>query len=69
MAQYEFVAHLPDLIAPEDYPHDPEGRRVRFRITASVDGVEILGDAMRPKTLEAILEELNPRVIEQMLCG
>ncbi len=64
-----FVAHLPDLIHPEDYPSDPDGRRVPLPIRASADGVEILGDAMRPALLEAPLEELGADEFEQMLCG
>ena len=69
MAEHRFVPHLPDLIHPEDYASDPEGRRVRFRIRSDAEGVAILGDAMRPAELEALLEELGARWIEQMLCG
>jgi len=69
MADYHFVQHLPDLIQPEDYPGDPAGRRLRFRIRATGEGVELLGDAMRPETLEKLLEALDADVIEQMLCG
>ncbi len=67
--KHRFVEHLPDLIHPEDYPSDPGGRRVRLRIRASADGVEILGDAMRPAVLEELLAELEPEELEQMLCG
>lgn len=69
MAEHQFVEHLPDLIHPEDYPSDPEGRRVRLRIRPTADGIEVLGDAMRPAQLEELLAELDPEVIEQMLCG
>jgi hypothetical protein len=69
MAQYHFVSHLPDLIQPEEYADDPGGRRVRLRIRATADGVEVLGDAVRPAALEQLLEELGAAVIEQMLCG
>ena len=69
MADYHFVQYLPDLIQPEDYPTDPTGRRLRFRIRATGEGVELLGDAMRPETLEQLLEALEADVIEQMLCG
>lgn len=69
MAEYRFVERLPDLIHPEDYPSDPEGRRVRLRIRPTAEGVEVLGDAMRPAQLEKLLEELGPDVVEQMLCG
>ena len=69
MAEYRFVQHLPDLIQPSDYGDDPDGRRVRIRISATAEGLELLGDAMCPAALEQILEELKPEVIEQMLCG
>ncbi|MFO1433384.1 MAG: radical SAM-modified peptide, FtsH ternary system-associated [Candidatus Competibacteraceae bacterium] len=69
MADYRFVPHLPDLIQPEDYPGDPMGRRLRFRIRATEEGVELLGDAVRPEALEKLLESLEADVIEQMLCG
>jgi hypothetical protein len=69
MAEYRFVQHLPDLILPEDYAADLRGRRLRLRIRATAEGVELLGDAMRPDLLEQLLEELGAEVIEQMLCG
>jgi FtsH ternary system-associated peptide len=69
MAEYRFVPHLPDLIHPEDYADDPEGRRVRLRIRITDEGVEVLGDALRPLALERLLEELGAEIIEQMLCG
>lgn len=69
MVDYQFVAHLPELIQPEEYPHDPQGRRIRLRICATGDGVELLGDAVRPAALERLLEELDAEVIERMLCG
>ena len=64
-----FVPHLPDLIHPEDYPADPLGRTVRLRIRMTPNGIELLGDAMRPAELEAMLAALKPEQIEQMLCG
>ncbi len=69
MADYRFVPRLPDLIGPGEYPEDPRGRRVRLHIRAGAEGVEILGDAARPATLEALLDELGGEAIEQMLCG
>jgi len=69
MTQYQFVEQLPDLIQPEDYADDPQGYRLRFQIKTTPEGVEILGDAMRPITLEKLLEALEPNQIEQMLCG
>lgn len=69
MADYQFVEHLPDLIQPEEYASDPEGRRVRIRVQTSADGVEIVGDAMKPAAAEAVLEALGAETIDQTLCG
>lgn len=69
MAEHRFVEHLPDLIQPEEYAADPAGKRIRIQIRVTERGVEILGDAVRPLQLEAILEELGAAEIEQMLCG
>ncbi len=69
MSGHRFVEDLPDLIQPEDYPAHPAGRLLRFRISVTDDGVEVLGDAFRPEVLEAILRGLGPDEIEQMLCG
>jgi hypothetical protein len=69
MSDYRFVQDLPDLIQPEEYAGNPEGRLVRLRISVAADGVEILGDAFRPEVLEEILRGLGPDEIEQMLCG
>lgn len=69
MTSYRFVENLPDLIGPEEYAEQPDGGLVRFSITVGEDGVQILGDAIRPEVLERILEALGPEEIEQMLCG
>lgn len=69
MTERRFVDDLPDLIEVEDYGDDPAGRRLRLRIRASADGVEVLGDAMRVQELERLLAALDPDEIEQMLCG
>lgn len=69
MSDRRFVEHLPDLIAPEEYAGDPAGRRVRVRIRVTAEGVEVLGDAVRPDELERLLQGLDPEVLEQMLCG
>ena len=69
MARTVFVPHLPDLIDPADYATDPGGRVVRVRLRVTPEGLEILGDAMRPGELEALLAALGPDAIEQMLCG
>lgn len=64
-----FVQHLPDLIAADEYAGDPAGKRVRLRIRHTDGGVEVLGDAIQAQELEKLLAELDPKVIEQMLCG
>lgn len=69
MSDFRFVEDLPDLIQPDEYAEHPDGRLVRFRISVTEDGVEILGDAFRPEVLEGILNGLGPEEIEQMLCG
>jgi hypothetical protein len=65
----KFVDNLPDLISPEDYADDPDGTRVRLKIRVTADGIEVLGDAMRPIALEKILAALSSECVEQMLCG
>ncbi|HLW78511.1 MAG TPA: radical SAM-modified peptide, FtsH ternary system-associated [Terriglobia bacterium] len=69
MAEYRFVEHLPDLIHPDDYAGDPAGRRVRIQVRVTEQGIEVLGDAMRPAAIERLLEALGAERIEQMLCG
>ncbi|ACY12829.1 radical SAM-modified peptide, FtsH ternary system-associated [Haliangium ochraceum] len=69
MTRHRYVDHLPDLIEPEEYAADPEGRRVKLRLKVTERGVEILGDAVRPEELERILLALDPDILEQMLCG
>jgi hypothetical protein len=69
MTKRTFVESLPDLITPEEYADDPDGRRVKLRIRVTEHGVELLGDAVRPKELEELLLALDPAVLEQMLCG
>jgi hypothetical protein len=69
MTDYRFVAHLPDLISPEEYAEQPDGGLIRIRISVGDDGVELLGDSIRPELIERMLESLGPDVIEQMLCG
>lgn len=69
MTERRYVADLPDLIAPQDYAGDPAGRLVRLRIRVTEHGVEVLGDAVRPLELEALLRGLDPPFIEQTLCG
>lgn len=65
----EFVDFLPDLISPESYAADREGRRVCIRIRVTDSGIEILGDSPTPRSLESLLEELGAETVQQMLCG
>ena len=69
MSDTRFVQHLPDLIQPEEYEGDPEGRLMRLKIETTEEGVVILGDAMRAIPLEQLLRKLGAETIEQMLCG
>lgn len=69
MSEYSFVDQLPDLIDADEYAQHLKGNLVRLRIAPTAQGVEVLGDALRPEVLERLLEALGPEVIEQMLCG
>ena len=69
MTRYEGVEDLPDLIDAAEYGDHPDGNLIRFRISVTASGVEVLGDGMRPELLESLLESLEPDVIEQMWCG
>jgi hypothetical protein len=64
-----YVGHLPDLMTAEDYETADRERRIRLRLTVTASGLEILGDSPYPGLLEALLEDLDPAVIEMMLCG
>ena len=66
--QRAFIAHVEELIPPESYAADPAGRAVRLRIEATEAGVRVLGDAVHAAELEALLGDLDPEVIQQMLC-
>lgn len=69
MTERKFVDHLPDLITPDEYEGDTNGEKIKIRIRPTEDGVEVLGDAARPKELEELLLALSPEALEQMLCG
>ncbi len=69
MPAHRFVDHIPDLIHPEDYATDPQGRQIRLRILITPDGIEIVGDAVRSEWLERLLCELGAMEIDEMLCG
>jgi hypothetical protein len=69
MQNIRFVPEIPDLIRPEEYASDPDGRRVRIQLRVTPEGVEVVGDAARAEVIERILAGLDPAEIEQMLCG
>ncbi len=69
MSNYKFVSHLPDLIHPEEYSEDPKGSRIRIRIKMTGDGIEVMGDAVKPDELDKLLKELGAKTIEKVLCG
>jgi hypothetical protein len=64
-----YVDHLPDLMSWDDYEVVDQKKTVKIRITVTDDGLEILGDSPYPHLLEQLLQELDPEVIEMMLCG
>jgi hypothetical protein len=64
-----YVDELPDLIDASEYAEHPTGALVRVRISVDSDGVQLLGDALRPAHIEALLEALGDGPIERMLCG
>ena len=64
----DFVSHLPNLIPPEEYgAHDR--KKIRVRIRATEEGLEILGDSMYPALLEKLLADAGARRIQSVLCG
>ena len=63
------VAHLPDLMTWDDYENADRKKLVRFRLKATDQGIEILGDSPFPDQLEKLLAALGPDAIEAMLCG
>lgn len=65
----EIADHIDDLIHPEDYAADPEGRKIRIEIRFTDDGVRVVGDSQRARELEEFLSKLEPAAIRQMLCG
>jgi hypothetical protein len=67
--EHAFVASLPDLIEPGEYADHPRGGLVRLKVVVTPDGVEILADAMRPRSVEDLLAALGGGPVEQMLCG
>ncbi|HLW03753.1 MAG TPA: radical SAM-modified peptide, FtsH ternary system-associated [Ktedonobacterales bacterium] len=64
-----YVDHIPDLMTWDDYEVAHERKVIRFRLTLTDQGLEIIGDSPYPHLLEQILSKLDPVVIEMMLCG
>jgi hypothetical protein len=64
-----YVAHIPDLMTWDDYEVSHERKLVRFRLTVTEQGLEIIGDSPYPHLLEELLAKLDPTVVEMMLCG
>jgi FtsH ternary system-associated peptide len=67
--QHVFTESIPDLIDASEYDRYPDGTLVRIRISVTDNGVEILGDGLRPELVEAVLAALGGGPMEQMLCG
>jgi hypothetical protein len=64
-----FTESLPDLIDASEYSRYPHGALVRIRISVTDEGVEILGDGLRPEFIEQVLAAIGDGPMEQMLCG
>jgi hypothetical protein len=67
--QHVFTESIPDLINADEYDRYPDGTLVRVRISVSGNGVEILGDGLRPELVEEVLKAIGGGPMEQMLCG
>jgi hypothetical protein len=68
-AAIKIVAELPDLMRPEDYTDAATTKKVRFRLTLSDDGLEILGDSLYVESLEKLLRLADNHPLERSLCG
>lgn len=71
---HAFTESLPDLIGAHEYNQYPDGTLVRIRISITENGVELLGDGIRPELVEQVVSAISdgvgdPVVMEQMLCG
>ncbi len=64
-----YVNHIPDLMTWDDYEVSHERKLVRFRLTVTDNGLEIIGDSPYPHLLEELLAKLDPAMVEMMLCG
>jgi hypothetical protein len=67
--KHVFVNHLPDLMRSEDYQAPQESPKVRIRIGASEQGLEILGDSLDAPLVEALLAHLGATSVDRTLCG
>jgi FtsH ternary system-associated peptide len=67
--QHVFTELIPDLINADEYDKYPDGTLVRVRISVSENGVEVLGDGLRPELVEEVLKAIGGGPMEQMLCG
>jgi FtsH ternary system-associated peptide len=67
--QHVFTELIPDLINADEYNKYPDGTLVRVRISVSENGVEVLGDGLRPELVEEVLKAIGGGPMEQMLCG
>lgn len=67
--QMKYVAHLPDLITPEDYQETDGRKKIRVQLAVTDQGLEILGDSMYAPLLEKMLAQIGAKEIERMLCG
>jgi len=65
----EYVSHVPDLMTWQDYEIVAEHKIVRFRLTVTEEGLEIIGDSPYPHLMDRLLEQLGPKVVQMMLCG
>jgi hypothetical protein len=64
-----YVSHIPDLMTWDDYEVSHERKLIRFRLTVTEQGLEIIGDSPYPHLLEELLAKLDPATVEMMLCG
>ncbi len=65
----KIVAELPDLMQVDDYREAASVKKVRFRLTLSDGGLEILGDSLYVEPLERLLRLIGNHSIERSLCG
>lgn len=64
-----YVGHIPDLMTWDDYDVAHERKLLRFRLTVTEQGLEIIGDSPYPQLVEELLAKLDPAIVEMMLCG